>query len=75
MVTVATSPSRGRSRVHTSDIFEPQPLDNFDLGTMAKEKSEKKKKQQVSGTLPAAVEEDVEMGEMEVSGVYVRPRR
>jgi hypothetical protein len=41
---------------------------------MAKEKSEKKK-QQASDALPAAVGEDVKMGEIEVSSVYARPRR
>jgi hypothetical protein len=50
----------------------PQTFCNFDLGTMAKDKSEKKK-HHVSDAVTAAVEEDVEMGEMQVNNLYACP--
>ena len=43
----------------------------FDSGLMAKDKSEKKKKQ-VSEDVPPAVEEDVEMTETKVSNNHSR---
>jgi hypothetical protein len=46
-------------------------LRDFDSGLMAKDKSEKKKKQ-VSEDVPPAVKEDVEMAEMKVSSNHCR---